>query len=101
MEPKIRSFGPPIAKLWPDIFQYISIYFTKSWLALVGHQLDKKKIFSLMICIGISLAFGVNWSKRRNPLKKMFLSEDVIFWGLRLSLGHFAQQAPESPVSAP
>ena len=29
----------------------------------------------------------------------MFLSENVIFQGLRLSLGHFGQQAPESPVS--
>ena len=29
----------------------------------------------------------------------MFLSENVIFRGLRLSLGHFGQQAPESPVS--
>ena len=32
---------------------------------------------------------------------KMFLSESVIFWGLRLSLGHFGQQTPESPVSTP
>ena len=31
-----------------------------------------------------------------NPLKKRFLSENVIFQGLRLSLG---QQGPESPVS--
>ena len=38
-------------------------------------------------------------SSLRNPLKKMFLSENVIFRGLRLSLGHFGQQAPESPVS--
>ena len=30
---------------------------------------------------------------------KMFLSESVIFWGLRLSLGHFGQQALDSPVS--
>ena len=50
-------------------------------------------------CIGIFLAFGRNWTKRRNPLKKRFLSENVIFRGLRLSLGHFGQQAPESPVS--
>ena len=28
----------------------------------------------------------------------MFLSENVIFRGLRLSLGHFGQQVPESPV---
>ena len=33
------------------------------------------------------------------PVKKMFLSENVIFLGLRLSLGHFGQQVPESPVS--
>ena len=32
-----------------------------------------------------------------NPLKKMFLSENVIFQGL--SLGHFDLQAPEIPVS--
>ena len=38
-------------------------------------------------------------SENRNPPKKMFLSENVIFRGLRLSLGHFGQQAPESPVS--
>ena len=31
----------------------------------------------------------------------MFLSENVIFRGLRLSLGHFGQQAPERPVSQP
>ena len=38
-------------------------------------------------------------SHLRNTLKTMFLSENVIFRGLRLSLGHFGQQAPESPVS--
>ena len=31
-------------------------------------------------------------------LKKMFLSENVIFWGLKLSLGHFGQHAYESLV---
>ena len=36
---------------------------------------------------------------RRNLLKKMFLSKNVIFWGLSLSQGHFGQQAPEGPVS--
>ena len=35
----------------------------------------------------------------RNPLKKMYLSENVIFRGLRLSLVHFGRQAPESHVS--
>ena len=38
-----RSFGLPVAKLWPNIFQYISIYFTKSWFPLVSYQLDPKK----------------------------------------------------------
>ena len=33
------------------------------------------------------------------PPQKIFSSENVIFWGLRLSLGHFGQQIPESPVS--
>ena len=37
--------------------------------------------------------------RKPEPPQKMFLSENVIFWGLRLSLGHFGQQAPESPVS--
>ena len=46
MEQKIRSFGSPVAKLWPNIFQYISIYFTKSWFALVCHKVhQKQKLF--------------------------------------------------------
>ena len=39
------------------------------------------------------------WDWTSEPPQKMFLSENVIFRGLRLSLGHFGQQAPESPVS--
>ena len=42
-----------------------------------------------------SLRSEKNW----NPPEKMFLSENVIFRGLRLSLDHFGQQAPESPMS--
>ena len=38
-------------------------------------------------------------SPLRNPLRKMFLLEYVIFRGPRLSLGHFGRQAPESPMS--
>ena len=34
-----------------------------------------------------------------NPVKKMFLSENVILWGLRISFGHFGQQAPKSHAS--
>ena len=52
-----------------------------------------------MICIGIFLAFVLKNSESRNLLKKMFISENVTFQGLRLSLGHFGQKAPESPMS--
>ena len=38
------------------------------------------------------------WFSAPESPQKMFLSDNVIFWGLRLSLGHFGQQAPESPV---
>ena len=31
--------------------------------------------------------------------KKVFLSENMIFGGLGLSLDHFGRQAPKSPVS--
>ena len=44
------------------------------------------------------ITYGLD-SPLRNPLKKRFLSENVIFRGLRLSLGHFGRQAPESSVS--
>ena len=40
-----------------------------------------------------------NASQRRNPQKKIFLLENVIFQGLKLSLGHFGQEVPESPMS--
>ena len=41
----------------------------------------------------------MNGCERRNPLKEMFLSENVIFLGRRLSLGHFDQKVSKSPVS--
>ena len=31
--------------------------------------------------------------------QKMFFSENVIFWALRLSLGYFGRQASENPLS--
>ena len=37
--------------------------------------------------------------RKLEPPKKMFLSENVFFRGLRLSIGHFRRQAPESPAS--
>ena len=52
-----------------------------------------------MICIGLLVALILPDSPLRNPLKKIIISENVIFRGLRLSLGHFGQQAPESHVS--
>ena len=39
-----------------------------------------------MICIGIFLAFVLDGSQPRNPPKKMFHSENVIFQELRVSL---------------
>ena len=46
-----------------------------------------------MICIGLPVALILPDSSLWNPLKKMFLSENVIFRGLSFSLGHFGQQA--------
>ena len=69
------------------------IYFTNCWLVIVSHQLHKK------IMTWLFLASEVNRGERRNPLKKRFISEYMIFQGPRLSLGHFGQQGPESPVS--
>ena len=40
---KKSSHLDKVAKLWPNIFQYISICFTKSWFPLVSYQLDKKQ----------------------------------------------------------
>ena len=52
-----------------------------------------------MSTVGLLVASVLTRSHLRNPLRKMLLLENVIFRGLRLSLGHFGQQAPESPVS--
>ena len=45
-----------------------------------------------MICIGLLVALILPDFPLRNPLKEMFLSENVIFHRLRLSLGHFANK---------
>ena len=85
----------PIAKLWPNIFQYILrktvlLWFTTSYI--------QKNIF----------INGMHWAtcglnspqfSPSEPPQKSFLSENVIFQGLRLYLSHFSQQDPESPVS--
>ena len=56
---------------------YISIYLDIFYEKLVsdGLQLARSKKYSLMICIGIFLAFGMNKSQRRNPLKKCFFQK--------------------------
>ena len=84
--------------------EYISIYIDIFYEKLVSSgflpaRTKNTKVFSFMICIGTFLACVVKNCENRNPPKKMFLSENVIFRGLRLSLGHFGQQVPESPVS--
>ena len=81
MEPKNQNKS----KLWPNIFQYIAIYFRKNWFT---SRYIKNKIFFIN---------DMQWDIP--SLKKMFLSENVIFWGLWRFLGHFGQQAPESQVS--
>ena len=52
-----------------------------------------------MIWLGLFPACVQKNSENRNPPKKVFLSENMIFGGFRLSLDHFGQQAPKSPVS--
>ena len=42
---------------------------------------------------------SMQWESTPEPPQKMFLTENMIFRGLRLSLGHVGQQVPESPVS--
>ena len=51
------------------------------------------------ICIVLRLAIGGYGWDRRNLQKTVSFRENVIFRGLDLSLGHFGQQGPESPVS--
>ena len=83
--------------------KYISIYFDIFYEKLVYSgsppARSKTKIYSLMICLGLFLACVQKNSENRNPPQKMFLSENVIFRALKLSLGHFGRQAPENPVS--
>ena len=97
--PKIRSFGPPAAKLWPNIFQYISIYFSTDWRALDDHKVhQKQKLFRegfASDCVWPSLGMVGNAG---TPRKNVSLRK-CTFRGLRLSLCHFGRQVPESPVS--
>ena len=73
MEPKHQVIWTTRCKV---MAKYISIYFGIFYKKLVCTGLQparsKTKIFSLMICNGIFLAFGKNREERRNPLKKCF-----------------------------
>ena len=54
----------------------------------------------MKFCIAVDYVWhllGIVGNAETHP--KMFLSEKVIFQGIRLSLGHFGQQVPENPVS--
>ena len=41
---KIRSFGPPVAKLWPNIFQYIAIYIQQKLVSYMSYSIAKEII---------------------------------------------------------
>ena len=78
---------------------YFAIYQQKLVYSGLPQARSKTRIFSWRIFIELRLAFGGNWGECRKPPKQSFLSGNVFFWGLKLSLGHFGQQDPESPVS--
>ena len=67
------------------------IYFNKSGMTLN----DLRYTGSIVLRLAIG---GYGWD-RRNLQKTVSFRENVIFRGLDLSLGHFGQQGPESPVS--
>ena len=99
MEPKNQVIWTTRCKVMAkdfNIFRYI--YYEKLVFSGLPKGISKTKIVSWLICIGLLLAFVLNGSERRNT-PKMVLSENVIFRALRLSLGHFGQQVPLSPVS--
>ena len=68
-------------------------------MTLDDHQVhQKQKLFRE------GFALDYVWSSvvmgcKTGTLSKMFLSKNVIFGGLRLFLGPFGQEVPESPVS--
>ena len=76
MEPKNQVIWTIRCKV---MAKYISIYFSKSWLALVGHKDNQKqKLFREGFALDYvwpSESMGVN---ARTP-KKMFLSENLDF----------------------
>ena len=96
MEPKNQVIWITGCK---DVAIYISIYFTKSRIAPVSHKVHQKQKKSFVKDMHWT-TWGLHWEwlGMTEPTQKMFLSENVIFRGLWLSLGHFGQQVPQSPV---
>ena len=75
------------------------VYFINSWFTLVYHKLDQKpKYFRGGFLLGYAWPLEGIGGSAGNPPKKVSFRK-CVFWGLRLSLGHFGQRAPESPVS--
>ena len=66
MEPKIRSFGPPVAKLWPNILQYISAKLTLDY-----HKVQKQKLFCERFALDLGFPPVILVDK---PLKALCLS---------------------------
>ena len=88
----LQSYG----KICFNIFQYILrkaglIWFNTSWI-------KNKNIFINDMTWAIPSLRSEKFRKLEPP-KKVFCSENMIFWGFRLSLDHFGRQAPKSPVS--
>ena len=95
MQPKIRSFGPPVAKLWPNIFQYISAKAGFIWF--ITRYIKNIKLFREVFALDYLWPLFSPVLTSRTPAKNVFL-ENVIFWRHMLSLGHSCQKVPKSPV---
>ena len=62
---KIRSFGPPVAKLWSNI------YLRKSWMTLDGHKVNKKQkwVFNDRFHNRITMPMGRNSSNKAHGIR--------------------------------
>ena len=73
-----------MARLLPNIYQYISIYFTKSWFALVCHEVhQKQKLFCEWYKLDYLWPSLVMVCNAGTPSKKCFLQKLWFFrdWG--------------------
>ena len=87
-----QSYG----QIYFNIFRYISAKI--GWLWMTTRYIKNKNCFVKDLH---QTAPGLHWEwlGTPEPREKMFPLENVTFRGLRLSLCHFGQQVPESPVS--